>query len=303
MALNLQTLKTRTGSAIIFVIVMIAGLLWSNWSFLILFSCIHFGCWYEYRKLHYKIYPPYSTISSFHRTMVPLLGFACMLFATNDHFTIGSFTLHALGWWIAMLLLLILPVGELLLANNTTRKSYFISILGLLYISLSWALMLDLSNHTNAWWHTDSTTTHAAWLLPVGIIVAIWINDTMAYIVGSLIGKTKLTTISPNKTWEGTLGGIVLAVTIVVALWAWLIGTGTGLLQEGWWKVALLAAIAAITGTFGDLLESWLKRKASVKDSGSILPGHGGFLDRFDSLLIAVPFVWLYIKCLKCLSL
>jgi phosphatidate cytidylyltransferase len=115
----------------------------------------------------------------------------------------------------------------------------------------------------------------------------------MAYIVGSLIGKTPLSKISPKKTWEGTIGGIVLSALIMGYV---------GFVFDEWFVFGkqlsfwiILALIAVIAGTFGDLLESKLKRMAGVKDSGHIMPGHGGFLDRFDSLILATPFVWLYV--------
>ena len=109
----------------------------------------------------------------------------------------------------------------------------------------------------------------------------------MAYIVGSLIGKTPFSKISPKKTWEGTVGGAILAV-LVVGLVAWS-------LDMDFMQSSIIALIASIAGTAGDLFESKLKRLAGVKDSGNLMPGHGGFLDRFDSLLIATPFVWLYV--------
>jgi phosphatidate cytidylyltransferase len=119
-----------------------------------------------------------------------------------------------------------------------------------------------------------------------------WINDTMAYLVGSWIGKTPFSPISPKKTWEGTIGGIILCVAVVTLLTRYIF-----ILRDfhviHWLMISL---IASVTGTLGDLLESKLKRKAGVKDSGNIMPGHGGFLDRFDSLLIATPFVWLYVE-------
>jgi len=118
-----------------------------------------------------------------------------------------------------------------------------------------------------------------------------WISDTMAYLIGSWIGKTPLSKISPKKTWEGTISGIVLAILALGVV-------GYFVSAEWDWEVILqwmgIAAIASITGTFGDLLESKLKRMAGVKDSGNFLPGHGGFLDRFDSLLFAVPFLWVF---------
>ncbi len=128
--------------------------------------------------------------------------------------------------------------------------------------------------------------------IPCFIIFSIWINDTMAYIVGSFIGKTPFSKISPKKTWEGTIGGAVLCV-VVMGLLGYYIPAFKHLAIQHW---VAIAAICAVFGTMGDLLESKIKRTAGVKDSGSFMPGHGGFLDRFDSLLIAVPFVWLYVQ-------
>jgi phosphatidate cytidylyltransferase len=116
-----------------------------------------------------------------------------------------------------------------------------------------------------------------------------WINDTMAYIVGSLIGHTQLSPISPKKTWEGTIGGAILAIGAITIL-------GFKLFKADLMQVLLISSIACITGIVGDLLESKLKRLAAVKDSGHVMPGHGGFLDRFDSLLVATIFVWIYVK-------
>lgn len=129
-------------------------------------------------------------------------------------------------------------------------------------------------------------------LFPCAIVFSIWINDTMAYIVGSMIGKTPFSKISPNKTWEGTGGGAILCV-VVISFLGLLIPVAKQVALQHW---IAIAAICAIFGTMGDLLESKLKRLANVKDSGHLMPGHGGFLDRFDSLLVATPFVWLYIK-------
>jgi phosphatidate cytidylyltransferase len=211
MALHLQTFKTRLLTALIFVIVMLAGLLWNFWSFVTLFAIIHFGCWYEFIKLMKKIY--------------------------------GS-------------------------------KYLLYSLFGLLYITLPLLLLIHLRGQDR-----NTILGDWGWMVPLGLILSIWINDTMAYLVGSWIGRTPLSTISPKKTWEGTIGGTVLCIAIMSLL-----------------GLTAIAAIAAVFGTLGDLLESKLKRAANVKDSGTIMPGHGGFLDRFDSLLIATPFVWIYVS-------
>lgn len=289
MALNIQTFKTRSLTALLFVLVMLGGICWNLWSFFILFSVIHFGCWQEYQKLVGIIDKRYTQISAFHKYGVMLAGWCILLCFTNDHFVIFGITLHAVGWWLGLIALFLLPVGELLFAPQVDLKNIGYSALGLLYISLSWGLMMDLRCFGIV---PGAAVFFPGWFtfaLPLGLILSIWINDTMAYIVGSFIGKTSLSAISPNKTWEGTIGGAVLSVTVITLL--------------GWWAQVFrvqdwiaIATIAVITGTLGDLLESKLKRKAGVKDSGSIMPGHGGFLDRFDSLIFATPFVWLYVK-------
>jgi phosphatidate cytidylyltransferase len=231
MAINIETLKTRALTALIFVVVMMGGLLWNEWSFLVLFVLIHFGCWYELIKLLKKIY--------------------------GDQYL--KYTL-----------------------------------LGLVYITMPICMLLDLrtiwSDFEGAKVHEDFGNT-----IPIAIIFSIWINDTMAYLVGSFIGKTPFSKISPKKTWEGTIGGAILCVVVIGFLFPLLANRFFyPYAQKQTWFI--IAAICAVFGTLGDLLESKIKRVADVKDSGTIMPGHGGFLDRFDSLLIAAPVVWLYIK-------
>jgi phosphatidate cytidylyltransferase len=290
MALNLQTFKTRTLTAVIFVVVMVAGVLWSRWSFFILFSIIHFGCWIEYQKLVGKIDPDYAKITPLHKYGVMLAGWCILLYFTNDLFSIFGLHLHEIGWWLGLLFVFVLPIIEILFAGNLQLKNIGYSALGLLYISLSWGLMIDLRCRFVDF-HSYEILDFG--LFPVILLIgAIWINDTMAYIVGSLIGKRPLSSVSPKKTWEGTVGGALLAIGVIAIIC---------ILSDNhrWWLVSLIALVICVTGTFGDLLESKLKRMANVKDSGHIMPGHGGFLDRFDSLLIATPFCWLFIMLLQ----
>lgn len=219
MAFDTKTFRTRTLTAIVFAIAMLAGLLWNQWSFIILFTIIHFGCWYEFIKLLKKIDPLNYKIKS---------------------------------------------------------------MLGLLYITLPVVLMIIMRTQ-----NFSGKEDNFLKIIPCGIVFSIWINDTMAYIVGSFIGKNPLSKISPKKTWEGTIGGIILCVIVIT-----LIGYFAGYYSvKDWMAISLFCAVF---GTFGDLLESKIKRMASVKDSGSLMPGHGGFLDRFDSMLVAIPFVFVY---------
>lgn len=294
MALNVKTLKTRSLTAVVFVVVMLTGLLWNHWSFFILFSIVHFGCWAEYQKLIGLIDPDYTTITPFHKYGVKLAGWCIMLYFTSDNITFFGMHLHEIGWFLGLLFFFILPIVELLFAREIKPKNIGYSAIGLLYISLAWGLMMSLRSTFIAPIKDNLLLSPDSWgkVIPIGLICSIWINDTMAYIVGSLIGKTPFSKISPKKTWEGTVGGAILCVA-VIALLGYFTAPANGYAVIHWVAIAI---IAAVVGTAGDLLESKLKRMANVKDSGHIMPGHGGFLDRFDSLLFAIPFVWLYIQ-------
>lgn len=288
MALNIATFKTRAATAVVFVLVMLAGMLWNHWSFFILFSVIHFGCWLEYQKLVGLIDPNYKNINPFHKYAVMLAGWCLMLWFTNGAFSIFGVQLHAIGWWLGIIAVFVLPVSELLFSKQLELKNIGWSVFGLLYISLSLALMMDLRCYGMVRKSENKYIDFLGFLLPLGILVALWINDTMAYIVGSFIGKTPFSPISPKKTWEGTIGGAILCIG-VVGLVGWKLEAYE---PVDWFAIG---GIVAVFGVLGDLFESKLKRMANIKDSGSIMPGHGGFLDRFDSLLLATPFVWLYV--------
>ena len=281
MALNLQTFKTRALTAIIFVVVMMFGLMYNTWSFFILFSIIHFGAWIEYQKLVGKFNPSYQNISAVHRYGLMLAGFCVMLFFSNNSLTLGNYTLTEPGFYGGIIMLVVLPLAMLLEAKSIALKNIVYSLLGLIYISLPLALMIDLRTY----WSRDMASLSTP--IPLLINISIRINDTMAYVVGSFIGKTPLSSISPKKTWEGTIGGIILTIAVITIL-AWLTNRIDPI------HAAVMSGLAAITGTYGDLFESKLKRMAGVKDSGSIMPGHGGFMDRFDSLLFAAVTVWFY---------
>jgi phosphatidate cytidylyltransferase len=294
MAFNWPVFRTRALTAIVFAAVMLVGLLWNHWSFLLLFSIIHFGCWWEYFKLVEKIHStkfhPYTKLG------IMVFGYHFLLLMCGPAYVVGGFGLSeniAMPFSAAGLLLVLLGIFS---QKRIHLKALGMAALGLVYISLSWGLMMDLYQWTNDIHLHDTMFLLGEGIIPIIIIASIWINDTMAYIVGSLIGKTPLSKVSPKKTWEGTIGGVVLCVAVALFVLPGLIfgefDLTSGLL------FAPIALITAITGTIGDLLESKLKRMADVKDSGSLMPGHGGFLDRFDSLLLATPFVWVLVKLL-----
>jgi phosphatidate cytidylyltransferase len=294
MAFNWQTFRTRTITGVIFVAVMLAGLLWNQWSFLVLISILHFGCWWEYLKLTEKIQK-----TSFHiytRFGLMIMGYGLMLWFCGDGWTIGGYGLKenfSLPFFVAGFILLLTGIFQ---KNPLKPKGFLMALAGIIYISLSWGLMIHLYRASDIHVY-DTMFVMKGGFIPLVIFISIWSNDTMAYLVGSLIGKTPLTKISPKKTWEGTVGGILLACVIMYFFFlpVYLNKSDQGL-NLGSLKIiiAITAFIASVSGLLGDLLESKLKRMAGVKDSGSLLPGHGGFLDRFDSLLFAIPFVWVF---------
>jgi phosphatidate cytidylyltransferase len=267
---------------------MLAGLLWNQWSFFILFSVIHFGCWVEFQKLVGKIYPQYQEITATHRYGIMITGWFFMLFMAGEIYSMNGIPLHQIGRLLLLVSGVVLPLFVILFSKKFAAKPLLYSISGLLYISISWGLMINIRS---MWSDIGDlfVSNDKGWMVPLLLVASIWINDTMAYIVGSFIGKTPFSKISPKKTWEGTSGGAVLCVTTVS-----LVGYHLFHIKDIAFLI-VISSIASVIGTAGDLFESKLKRMAGVKDSGSIMPGHGGFLDRFDSLILATPFVWLYL--------
>ncbi len=304
MALNWSVFKTRATTAVFFVAVMLLGLLWNQWSFLVLFTIIHFGCWWEWLRLAETIHR-----ASFHiytKLGFMLAGYGLMLWFCNPViFQVNGFALKdnfSLPVSAAGFLLLFIGIFQ---SNPVNVKAFAMAVGGWIYISFAWGLMLDLAAISASLFQGIEPGMqlrpfdYSKVLIPIVIIVSVWVNDTMAYLVGSLIGKTPLTPVSPKKTWEGTIGGILLCIIVVGFLFSAIPGSTvvpgfhTRFNNSTWF---FIAGIAAIAGTYGDLFKSVFKRKAGVKDSGTFLPGHGGFLDRFDSMLFATPAVWLYIQ-------
>ena len=186
-----------------------------------------------------------------------------------------------------------LLVAELYLRADDPIHDWAYTMLSQLYIALPLSLLNVLAFRQSG---TEVVYSH---VLPLSVFVLLWINDTGAYLCGSLLGRHKLfPRISPGKSWEGSIGGGLL---VVAAAWAY----GWYEQSEGMatlgaaWQWAGLGLTVVVFGTWGDLVESLFKRTLGVKDSGNILPGHGGMLDRFDSSLLAIPAVVVYLYTLS----
>lgn len=188
-----------------------------------------------------------------------------------------------------------LLVAELYLKNENPIHSWAYTILGQMYITLPLSLINILAFGSG----DSEAMAEPNMLLPLSIFILLWTNDTGAYCTGSLFGKHKLfPRISPGKSWEGSIGGGVLSLIVagLIGYWANNNGEVQSLDIPVWIGLGL---VVVVFGTWGDLVESLFKRTIGVKDSGKILPGHGGMLDRFDSSLLAIPAAIVYIYTLS----
>lgn len=189
--------------------------------------------------------------------------------------------------------LIYLMVAELYLKQEDPVNDWAYTMMSQLYIALPFSLLNVLA------FQSDADGVHFVWSIPLSVFIFLWINDAGAYICGSLLGRHKLfPRISPGKSWEGSIGGGVLVVIVAVLVWhlsEQYAQNPLGLSAIEW---AGLGLVVVVFGTWGDLVESLFKRTLGIKDSGHILPGHGGMLDRFDSTLMAVPAAVVYLYTL-----
>lgn len=186
-----------------------------------------------------------------------------------------------------------LMVAELYLKAKDPINNWAYTMLSQLYIALPLSLLNVLAFRSNGY---DIQYTY---LMPLSVFVFLWINDAGAYCVGSLLGRHKLfPRISPGKSWEGSIGGAVLVVAAAVLIWYYTDFYDVNDLGLTAYEWAGLGLVVVVFGTWGDLIESLFKRTLGIKDSGNVLPGHGGMLDRFDSTLMAVPAAVVYLYTL-----
>ncbi|MDD4602683.1 MAG: phosphatidate cytidylyltransferase [Bacteroidales bacterium] len=270
---------TRTITGLSMVFVLLAALYFSGWVFAAIFLVITIlGLWEFYGLISHGPYHPqklYGTLS----------GAAIYIISTLSYFLSCHF--HE-GLWISFLPFIIpLPLFFISFILEIHRKqthpliNIALTTLGFIYI----AIPLSLLNIFSA------PGVHEFMGFPiilVGYFSLTWIYDTVAYLYGKQFGKHKFfERISPKKTWEGTIAGGI--VTLLAAFFFSVFIKDLTLCD---WLI--MATLILIFGTYGDLAESLIKRSLNIKDSGNILPGHGGILDRFDTVLISAPFVFLY---------
>jgi phosphatidate cytidylyltransferase len=294
--LILNGMKQRVISAIIFVIGMLAGVFGGAKAFYVLFSMITAGCLWELMGLLFHAENNHLKARQIIGTSLgclPFLVYGSKIFnlflplPTADGAKFSPYLFVAdlsenanpifMSIVVLLLLFFLLFIVELFLQSKQPFTNMGNYLLGVVYIGVPFALLITISL-----WRDDYAPMRV-----FGLLFLTWTNDTMAYMLGSQIGKTPFfARISPKKTWEGTLAGIVCTYIVAILMSLWI-------KDFGLWEWLLLASCVAVFGTLGDLVESMFKRSIAIKDSGSILPGHGGFLDRFDSFIFTLPFAWL----------
>lgn len=273
----MSTFTTRLISGTVYValivLVLVLSMVWGLWILLSFFAVAGI---IEFNRLT-GVNRPYIF-----RIVLDCAAAVWLLYATAQY---GMAISHGIGIFLPYLLYLLYVVcRSTFLPHQAMLPSLGNSLIGQLYIAVPLALTIRLTLVVDPL----SSMTQFDGLLLLAIFIFIWANDTGAYLVGSRWGKRRLApSISPKKSVEGSIGGLLLVLLSAVILHRLLFP------ELSWLRILLIAVVVAIFGTIGDLFESSFKRQAGVKDSGKLIPGHGGILDRIDSLLLAVPAVYL----------
>ena len=260
----MKDLPLRLLSGLVFVAVIMGSVLYSKESFFVVFFIIMLFCLYEFKKL---IQLRYNWIY-----LVATLIYVRFINLPALHSNYFQFFLI-----IALFIPFIYQLFKPKVSITSSQLGHF--FLAMMYTVLPFVFLTRIPFIQNEYHPT----------ILIGIFILIWMSDSFAYLVGSAIGKTKLyEKISPKKTIEGALGGLVAACIAAYFISKYF----TQITTTSW---IIIALIVVVFGILGDLIESKFKREAKVKDSSNFIPGHGGFLDRLDSIIFAAPFVYVYL--------
>ena len=280
----MKNLIVRTITGILFVAIVVCSFLTPE-GMVALFALITGLTVWEFTGLVNE--RPAVTVNRFIATVAGVYLFFSMTYYCSDLYGGAAKSVVFIPYLVTIVYLLI---AELYLKAKDPINNWAYTMLSQMYVALPFSLLNVLAfNATN-----DGLVAFNS-LLPLSVFVFLWVNDTGAYCVGSLLGRHKLfPRISPGKSWEGSVGG---AVFVLAAAWA--ISHYLDAVMLNMWEWLGLGLVVVVFGTWGDLVESLFKRTLGIKDSGSILPGHGGMLDRFDSSLLAIPAAVVYLYTLS----
>ena len=280
----MKNLITRTITGIIFVAAVVASFLRPE-AMVLLFSIVTGLTIWEFTGLVNERED--VNVNRFISTVAGVYFFFAMTYFCSDLYGGAAKSVVFIPYLVTVIYLLI---AELYLKHPDPIQDWAYTMLSQMYIALPFSMLNVL-----AFTATNNGVVTFNTLLPLSIFVFLWVNDTGAYCVGSLLGRHKLfPRISPGKSWEGSVGGAVFVLAAAYAISYFLDDRMLTLPQ--WLGLGL---VVVVFGTWGDLIESLFKRTLGVKDSGTILPGHGGMLDRFDSSLLAIPATVVYLYTLS----
>ena len=276
-----SNLVTRTITGVLFVAIMVCGFLRPE-AMIFLFALITGMAIWEYCGLVNDIEG--VSVNRFISTVAGVYFFIAV--AAWRSGIVTNFVIFV----PYLLTVIYLFASELYLKNENPVHDWAYTMLSQMFIALPLSMIniLAFDVQSDGFVHYDM-------MIPLMLFVFLWVNDSGAYCSGSLFGRHKLfPRISPGKTWEGSIGGGILVLIVAVVV-GYLLGDGHALSIPMWMGLGL---VVVVFGTLGDLVESLFKRTLGIKDSGNILPGHGGILDRFDSSLMAIPAAVVYIYTL-----
>lgn len=270
--------RTFTGA---FIVIFVLGGFWLHPVSLVITGLVlALGTQYEYYNLIRKTGVIPQLLSGM------IAGAIAYLLAA----AIAAGILPAKYFLIMILIFFLVMIMELYRKKEKPFDAIAHTLFSVFYTVMPFALIpFSAFSHTGIGTLVPNDLTSFSPGIIVGFFILLWANDTGAYLIGVSFGKHRLMErISPKKSWEGFFGGLFLSAGA-----AWLLSGWLGIVTPFLW--IMISLIIAVSGTYGDLIESMLKRSIGVKDSGNIMPGHGGFLDRFDSTLISFPLVFLFI--------
>ena len=280
----MKNLITRTITGIIFVAAVVASFLRPD-AMVLLFSIVTGMTVWEFTGLVNQRED--VTVNRFISTVAGVYFFYAMTYYCSGLYGGDSKSVVFIPYLVTIIYLL---VAELYLKQQDPIQNWAYTMLAQMYIALPFSLLNVLAFNA-----TKEGTIAFNTILPLSVFIFLWVNDSGAYCVGSLLGKHKLfPRVSPGKSWEGSIGGGIFVLAAAYAISYFIDQT---LLNT--WQWLGLGRTVVVFGTWGDLVESLFKRTLGIKDSGNILPGHGGMLDRFDSSLLAIPAAVVYLYTLS----
>lgn len=276
----MKNLVIRAITGAVYVLALVGCTVWGPQSAFIFFALVAAGCVYEFGTIMNKHYEaetnrPLSAIAAF------ILCSAVWQYQIGYGDYVKMFALYGFT-------LLYIIVSELYRQADNPIRNWALAFASQIYIALPFSLLPFLSIRYDA----VENLMQYEWIYTLAIFIFLWTNDTGAYLVGSLFGRyvpyKLFPRISPKKSWIGSMGGVMLTIIAAAVIEHYAAGLPL-------WQWIGLALTVCVFGTWGDLVESLIKRQVGIKDSGKILPGHGGFLDRFDSALLAIPGAVIYL--------